>query len=348
MRVVVKPRAELNYSLLHNNRSPFERFYIRKASARGRLKDVSIEVTLHAGDEKLSYHATADMVSSLWLLHQEVRVPLTSALARSARESIFTSLFVEVRLAEKSLFRSTFRVSLSPIDHWQDDDLNRQWLPSFVLPRDPAVARVVDSAQSYLVALADTIGAAFDGYQSTQADLVDAQVRAIWWALNYSLPLSYINPPPSFSAETQRLRSPSEVLTSRRGTCIDLALLLASCLESIDIYPVIFLLQGHAFPGYFRDQEAHSRMCNDYVARFARSDADAWMLGEEFYSEVLAMVQNGDLVPLETVWLTQRRGFSDAVEEGAANLRNREDFEYLVDVKLARENGVTPLPVRGE
>src|SRR5262249_2283137 len=196
---------------LHNNRSPFDRFYIRKALALGRIKNVGIEVVLHAGDEKLAYRATSDLTSSLWLLNREVRVPLTASLARSARESIVSSILVKVSLDRQDFYEQTFRVSLLPIDQWQDDDLNRHWLPSFVLPRDPAVSRVVDAAQTYLVALADSCVAAFDGYQSPLPDLVDTQAQAIWWALNYSLPLSYINPPPSFSAGSQRVRSPSSV-----------------------------------------------------------------------------------------------------------------------------------------
>ena len=46
-------------------------------------------------------------------------------------------------------------------------------------------------------------------------------------------------------------------MASNSGTCIDLALLLASCLEYVDIYPVVVLLSGHAFAGYWRSESAH-------------------------------------------------------------------------------------------
>lgn len=55
-------------------------------------------------------------------------------------------------------------------------------------------------------------------------------------------------------------------------------------------------------------------------------------------------VRSGDLVPLESVWLTERRGFWDAVDAGVENLRNRSEFEVLVDVRGARDYNVTPLP----
>ena len=52
--------------------------------------------------------------------------------------------------------------------------------------------------------------------------------------------------------DSQRLRMPSTVRSHQAGTCIDLALLFAACLELVDIYPVIFLLKGHALPGWWR------------------------------------------------------------------------------------------------
>ncbi len=69
-------------------------------------------------------------------------------------------------------------------------------------------------------------------------------MQAIWTALVNEYRLQYINPPPAYSEQSQRLRTPSDILASNSGTCIDLALLLASCLEYIDIYPVVVLLVG--------------------------------------------------------------------------------------------------------
>jgi len=146
-------------------------------------------------------------------------------------------------------------VLLLPVNHWIFNvDDGDKWLASFVLPSDPAVAKVIDSAQRYVMALRDSSGASFDCYQSSKEE-VDLQVRALWSALAFDQGLSYINPPPGATDKAQRLRTPSDVIDGRRGTCIDLALLLAACLEQVGIYPVIFLLWDHAFPGYWRDEK---------------------------------------------------------------------------------------------
>src|SRR5205823_551536 len=160
---------------------------------------------------------------------------LTSSLMRSLQESAHTGMLVEVKCDGQEKFQDTFRVTLLPVDEWRDDDENRQWLPSFVLARDPAVARIIQSAQRYLRALSDDNAAGFDGYQADE-DGVDLQMQALWWALCCDHPLDYINPPPTFTKASQRLRVPSQVLQAGRGTCIDLALLLAACIEHVDMY----------------------------------------------------------------------------------------------------------------
>ncbi len=339
------PRRALNFSLLHNDRSLFHQFYLRKIPALGQLKGVRVEVSLFAGGEQFVYSARRDMKYTLWLLENEVRIPLTSRFAKSVRESINASLLVKIHQGDKPRYEKTFRVILLPIDQWQDDEENRQWLPSFVLPRDPAVSRIVDCAQKYLCAITDDATSGFDGYQSSADDGVTSQVQALWYALAHEHSLSYVNPPPSFTEKSQRLRKPFDVIEGRRGTCIDLAIVLASCLEYIDVYPTVFLLEGHAFVGYYRTEEAHREVRHWVTRDGGADDQDAWMLGKNFYTQILELVNRGEIVPLEPTLLTKRGGFWDSVEEGTLNLSNPTAFNYMIDIRLARQNGVTPLPL---
>jgi hypothetical protein len=228
------------------------------------------------------------------------------------------------------------------------------------------------------MALNDDAGAGFDGYQGVDPKAkdpyatVNMQARSMWAALSYDLPLSYINPPPSFTASSQRLRTPSDVMDGKRGTCIDLALLMAACLEYVGIYPVIFLLNNHAFPGYWRSDEARqnfidmsskqamamsgadepgdvtdgaSRKSAEATDAASRTPSKPWVFTN--HTEVLQLAHAGDLVPLETVWLTQHQGFADAVKGGMDDLRSKRDFASMIDVQGARSyrTPVLPLPV---
>jgi hypothetical protein len=359
--VEIRPYANLNYSLLHNNRDLFQTFRIRKHEPEP-VSGVDVEVVLHAGSEAFPYRASIDLEEPVTELRDRIRVPLTSALGRSLRESVHTVIYVHVSWNGQTVYRNTERVTLLPPDEWRDDE-NRHWLPSFVLPRDPAILKIVDSAGRYLRALRDDSAAGFDGYQSIQpgaedpSEGVDLQVQALWAALSFEYGLGYINPPPTYSASSQRLRTPSEILRGHRGTCIDLALLLVACLEYVEIYPVIFLLEGHAFPGYWRspDQQQDFAQAKGLTAAEELAvgpgnelvgQGVAWQVGKEAYREVIARVHQRQLVPLETVVLTSQSSFQDALRQGLENLRSRQDFHSLIDVLLARANQVTPLPLR--
>jgi len=341
VRAFAKPLEQINYSMLHNNRSLFEYFFVRKPQVVGSLKDLKIDVTLHAGREPMSFHTSGDVSGSIWPLEDVVRLPLTSTLVRTLQEIARTQLSVEVKWNGRSVLDQSFSVSLMPIEQWKNDDANRKWLPSFVLPRDPSVTEVIDLAQPYLTALTDSIETGFDGYQK---DAVACQVTAIWWALIGNMSLGYIGAPPSYGTDTQRLRSPSSVLKGKRGTCIDLALLLASCLEYIDLNPLLFLFKGHAFAGYYKTAES-SKPVYEWVAESGDAGADPWVLGKSFHSTLMDLIKQGEIVPIETTGLAKKWSLKHAIEEAQARLAAVQEFEWLMDIKLARERGVTPLPL---
>jgi hypothetical protein len=140
------------------------------------------------------------------------------------------------------------------------------------------------------------------------------------------------------------------VLRGGKGTCIDLALLLAACLESVDIRPVLFLLRGHALPGYWRSPDAHAEfegVGRPEVKRADEAATPAQRVAWQSYGhpEVLSRVRALDLVPLETVELTRRGSFREARARGAEGVSG-DGFEAMVDVALARKHGVTPIPIR--
>lgn len=371
--VTVVNGRELNYSILHNNQPLFDKFTLAKTRDDiGGVDGLQVDVELHVGGDsypfrlQVSIPATQPSVD----IADRIRISLASTLSRAVRENVHTSLFVDVSFESVTVFRETRRVTLLPVDEWQDSDANRKWLPSFVLPRDPAVARVIDFAQRYLQALADDPTAGFDGYQSVEeidakkrkydCTGVDLQVRAIWSALLYETPLSYINPPPTFTDASQRLRSPSDVIDGHRGTCIDLALLVASCLEYVEIYPTIVLLTDHAFPCYWRAEEhynefalARSRaidppLSTETAGSSGPQQTDSWYFMKAHYREVLAEIVAGRLVPIESTCLCWRNSFAEACEQGTRNLSQRGRFDSMLDIRAARDDDdspVTPLPI---
>lgn len=359
---------EINYSLLHNDRPLLKKLTLTKL-VKESLHDVTVLVELDLGSQNYPFRLTQTVLSDPQLaIAPLVRIPLTAALPRSLRERVKSTVYVKVCCGGRTAYENTKRVTLIPVDEWLDDTDNNPWLPSFVLPRDPAVLRIIESARRYLIGICDDPAAGFDGYQSVDENAddptagVDNQVRAIWTALVNEYRLQYINPPPAYSDRTQRLRTPSDILESRSGTCVDLALLLASCLEYVDIYPIIVLLEGHAFAGYWRSAEFHEAFTEvqrvpatvpavgGVVARKTGVpfvDTYGWRLTRMHYDEIMMHLTSGELVMLEATYLTSASSFADGMDEGRANMRSRRQFDSLLDIRLARTASppVTPLPI---
>jgi hypothetical protein len=128
------------------------------------------------------------------------------------------------------------------------------------------------------------------------------------------------------------------------------------------VYPVLVLLTGHAFVGYWRSETAHeaftsvlhvpaevpaagSRLARTAAVKFV--DQYGWRLTSLHYNEIMDYVTSGDLVMLEATYLTSASSFAQAMEEGRANMRSRREFDSLLDIRLARSAAppVTPLPI---
>jgi hypothetical protein len=358
LEVDIKVRERLNYSMLHNHSESggvFESFAIRK-HREGILKDVRVVVILYQGSESHPYSSIFTLTEFLTKLETQVKVPLTSPIFRTVSEPMNTSLYVQVAIADRIVHQDTYRVTLLPVDEWRDTDTDRIWLPSFVLPRDPAVRSIIDRAQNHLMTLVDNRNKGFDGYQNLLNDRdplkdVDLQVRAIWAAIVGDFRIRYINPPPSYSLQGQRLRTPSQIVSGGCGTCIDLALLFTACLEYIDIYPVVFLVSGHVFAGYWRSEDHYNEFLDPHPEGVEKSGYELnsteglppWVIPH--YDDIVDAVKKGGLHPIETTVIAKDGSFSNAIAEGKKNLNISNAFGSMVDIRKARGKFITPLPM---
>jgi len=154
---------EINYSLLHNNRELLNKLTLTKLIA-GPVEDITVKVELSVGAESYPYRYTIPMLEEVQLaLSSQVKIPLTANLPRSLHERVQSTVYVKVTCGGRTAFEDTRRVTLIPVDEWLDDTDNNPWLPSFVLPRDPAILAIINASRRYLVGIMDDPGAGFDG-----------------------------------------------------------------------------------------------------------------------------------------------------------------------------------------
>ena len=216
-----------------------------------------------------------------------------------------------------------FPVHIQPYLHW--DALRYPGtLPVFMQPNDPLVAKVLKTAGEF----AAEMGISMFGYQGGSRDSVVKQAECIYRALE-SMNLHYISCPASFEKAGQKIRIPHQVLheESGQGTCLDLAVLYASCLEAASLYSLMVVIPGHAFAGVWL--ESNKLLDRSMVPRGQNEDS-VW---EQIRENVL---------PVECTTFTDGRGisFQSAVEVGKKNMP---EYQYLIDVEMGRREGLCPV-----
>ncbi len=345
----------LNYAQLHHKQYPFTRFrlYVKKPCSFNNLR---IEVKLNGEDRELVYRGQFDVSAPFVDFRESIEFPLTAPLARSCRESVVTTLYVQVEHEGKVLHSATYRTRLLPADQWRFAEGSAHTLASFIFPRDPQVEGLLLKAQKIVRVLRDDVHAGFEGYQSDADEDIDLQMQAIWATLLHEYNIGYINPPPAYSAnsDSQRLRTPTMVLKGGWGTCVDLALLLAAAMELIDVYAVVFVLKTHAFAGYWRNEDARERFLrisdvgsgspNDWSVNPRRPRHGLFLTAS--LREIRRYTASGELVALEATLMTAGGSFREAIDAGLANLDDEAEFDYMIDLASARAAHITPLPLQ--
>ena len=238
-------------------------------------------------------------------------------------------VIVQVSSAGTELARADQAVDVLAYDQWAGARALPELLSAFSLPNNPAVDKLIFQA-SELLANAKG-GRTMNGYQSKNREDVWAQISAIYSAISAS-GLHYSEPPASFTNDGQKIRTPDRVFTGGIATCLDLAMLLASCLEQAGLNPVVLIKKGHAWVGCW--------LINTTFPTPTFDDGQA----------VRKRVSSGELVAFESTVLTHRPAASlrASCEIGLEHLQREEDFHFAIDIKRARIEQIRPLPIRGQ
>lgn len=219
-----------------------------------------------------------------------------------------------------------FPVRLLARDEWGGVADMAQLLPAFVMPNDPAVARILRNAADRLADGGHPSG--LDGYQSSDPGRTYMLAAAIYSAIA-GMGIHYAEPPASFENRGQKVRRPATIAEERLGTCLDTTLLFAAALESAGLYPVVLMFHGHAAVGVWLTK----RTFNNTI--------------EVDQMEVRKALASRELIVFETTGVTHRPPMPlDAAQRALDHRMSEEqatEFVAAIDVRRARSGGITPL-----
>ncbi|RYD38644.1 MAG: DUF4011 domain-containing protein [Verrucomicrobiaceae bacterium] len=220
-------------------------------------------------------------------------------------------------------------VSLLARNEWCGLTALPEILAAFVMPNDPAVMGILGQASEILHE--STGRSAINGYQDRSRRRAWEQVAAIHKAIS-GLGIRYINPPASFESTGQKVRFPSDIVSQRFGTCLDLALLSAACCEQAGLRPLVLIHEGHAYAGCWLEERSLPQPAGDDLQHIRKLENEA--LITVFEATCPTWDTPGNL--------------NDAEQAAKPHLRTSLPFRLALDIRAARRAGIRPLPIPGQ
>ena len=179
----------------------------------------------------------------------------------------------------------------------------------------------------------------FTGYQSDDPNQVIAQVYAIWDLMaNRDVRYSSITATAALSQNTrsQHVRLLEETINNTQANCVDGTVLFASVLRKIGIDSALVVTNDHCYLAFWADKK-HERLygLETTMICFDTSEKEV----PDFYDAAVAE---------EHRWDYSWGSFVHAMATGTSNLQQeltkKEAEVTLIDVAVARLNGVLPIP----
>ena len=314
-------------------------------SSDAQLTDITVKVRVMAASGQVS-HDYEIQVASLFaktLEFNNLQLTFDPNKMYQISDPQAGQIEIEVLAGETSVASAAWPIEILPANFWRagssDAISSYQALASFSQPNHPSVRPVLDSAVAKLSTGSDK--GSLSGYQNPAT--VDATVQAIYAAIQ-DLKLTYSDPPASWSGGSgQKIRTVQEIVDEGVGTCLDTTMLFASCLEQAGLWPMVFLIPGHAFVGYWS---------GEFAGRF---EGHVPRLPSILPIDSLANQIDLGLVRLvETTSLTRSADFTAAM--GEAKLRLESEGAYgakksqsvAIDIVACRlsDRPIHPLPAR--
>src|SRR5215218_7327321 len=324
----------LSYALAHNRVPVVSRLAVTNLGAPVRAATIRLGVRDAEGPIARTVELLADLDEGRTTVLTDLGLVMDPAAMLHVEEQRPGVIDVEV-LADGPdggtivLGESSRAVQVLAAQQWLGTPLPLalEMLAAHVLPNHPAVTAVVGEAADVLEQR--TGRGTIQGY-ADGPERVDEIVSAVADVLQRR-GIRYSEPPLSWSDLGQQVRSPGDVLTWRVGTPLDLVVLMAAALEQAGVRPLLWLADGHAFLGYWREERSAESAATTDAAPLVNL-VDLGLIGLVETTLLTSMGEAGaDLHrPAYTGWLT---GELDRILG-------------ITDVHRARRDGIFPLPAR--
>ncbi|MGY1777147.1 DUF3320 domain-containing protein [Geodermatophilus sp. SYSU D00804] len=322
----------LSYALAHNRVPVVSRLAFTNHGAAVRGATVRLGVQDAEGPIGSPVELLVDLDAGTTTVLSDVGLVMDPAAMLQIEEQRPGSIEIDVAVDGVDVAGTAVPVQVLAASQWLATPvpLALEMLAAHVLPNHPAVTALLAEAAAVLEERTDD--PSVQGYQAGP-ERVDEIVAAIAAAVR-ARGIRYSEPPASWADIGQKVRTPGDVLDGRVGTCLDTVVVLAAALEAAGVRPLLWVAEGHAFLGYWREERTAESAATTDVA------------------PLVNLVDLGLVRLVETTLLTSR-----SAEEPDADRLHRAAYDAwlpgtldrvvgVTDVHRARRDGILPLPAR--
>ncbi len=243
-------------------------------------------------------------------------------LYRLVQTDVMRMDFVLYASDGSELARAYRQIKVYPVQQSGPNFRDYAMFAKFVTPLAKGVKQIT------LNAVRHNGGQSLVGYQNADREALVREIGAIYQAL-HEYGIVYQNPP-SGDEWLQRIRLPQEVLDDRKGTCLDLAILMCACLEEIGLHPLLIFTQGHAFAGCFLEEDAF----------YSGTEKRAGVVSNDCAMRICVLIECTAFVATEAL------NFRNALDAGKANLIDYRGATFCaVDVHRCHRGVYRSLPI---
>src|SRR5690554_712798 len=324
IEIEVKNVGYLNYTFCLHSLSFLQEIIVKNTAD---TRNLWIEITSSLGVFD-PYNVHIDEVTVEQFVLETFDFNFNINLLRNLTEKDIDTVKVILSSDAIELASTTFRLEVLPMDFFGGLQNYPQLLSSYILPNHPSVYDIKTQAIKILEDRGHS--PAFGGYQGQNKERVLQVTSALYHAVQQK-ELIYSAMPASFEKTGQRIRLIDQVLETKFGNCIDISLLFAALLESVNLNPIIIITKGHAFVGVWLEDKRFDHTINFDQAALSKRIAKG--------------IKEIAIIEMTVLCKGQNVSFNDAVTNAEVQLMNEDDFLLSIDIKGTRSYGILPLPV---
>lgn len=282
-----------------------------------RCEDIFLDCLLFGEEKKIVNIIPTYNLPFLYDLHNDVK-------ARVTIQVIYDNMIVS---------KYTEMVHVADFHYYWGNSYNVKCLASYVTPHNITLELIFNRASEILFCY--TGSRKMVAYMNNDTNYSITIIRSLYEAIQ-ELHLALAYPVTTLREFGQRLRLCDEILiTDRKGCCLDMALLLSSCLEKVGMNPILIIQHNHAFLGCWLTNNMSKKCLHTTLNSIIENTICA----------------NPTILLIETTYLIYKLKrsanrmipFEEAISKANALIMKKEDFSFAIDVRRARLDGIKPL-----